>query len=647
MILACHHLEKSFGDRILLKDAGFHINEHEKAALIGANGAGKSTLFRMIIGEEPFSAGQITLAKGATIGYLAQHQIPDDGQTIYDTVKVAVKDILQLEADIRALENTLPHLAGKELDTALEQYNRLTQRFEAQNGYAVRSEITGILKGLGFEPEEFDRPMAQLSGGQKTRVALGKLLLSKPDILLLDEPTNHLDLTSVSWLEDYLLQYPGSVLVISHDRYFLNRFVTKVIEIENGNILSFEGNYHDFSVKKQQLLITRQKEYANWQREVAHQKAVIEKLRSFNREKSIRRAESREKMLDKLTPVDNPDVAHADMRLKLTPAIQSGQDVLSIRNLSKAFGPQLLFSQVDIDIRRGEHVAVIGENGTGKTTLLKIINGLTGADTGIVTLGSNVEIGYYDQEHHVLDYKKTMFQEISDDYPHMTETQIRNTLAAFCFFGDDVFKPIAQLSGGERGRLSLAKLMLSNANLLILDEPTNHLDIDSKEILERALTDYEGTVLYVSHDRYFINETATRILELADKQFISYVGNYDYYKEKKAQAQEAGTVTGKDAAKIGAAKTGTANAGRMDWQEQKEWQARIRKYKNDIEKTENEIERLESENEKIDQLLASQEVYSDPVRCQELVTQKSDHEQQLADLYETWEKLTEELGEME
>lgn len=650
MILACHNLEKNFGERVILKGGSFHINEYEKAALIGANGAGKSTIFKMIIGEEPYSDGQITISKGISVGYLSQHQTPDSSQTIYEAVREAKKDVLLLEEQIRSLEQKLPSLTGDELSRALDQYNSMTHMFEANDGYSIESEITGILRGLGFDDGEFHRPVSTLSGGQKTRVALGRLLLEKPDLLLLDEPTNHLDLGGVSWLENYLSQYKGSVLVISHDRYFLNRFVTKIIEIENASLICFEGNYRDFSEKKRQLMAVRQKEYINWQREVAHQQAVIEKLRSFNREKSIRRAESREKMLEKITPVDNPNVSQADMKLKLIPSVTSGQDVLTIRNLSKAFDRKLLFSKVDIDIKRGEHVAVIGENGTGKTTLLKIINELIPADTGTITIGSNVEIGYYDQEHHVLDDRKTLFQEISDAYPHMTQTQIRSTLAAFCFFGDDVFKLISQLSGGEKGRLSLAKLMLSKANLLIMDEPTNHLDIESKEILERALKDYEGTVLYVSHDRYFINETATRILELTEGSFVSYIGNYDYYTEKKEQAKSALQSLPVSSPGSGQSKDLPASddmSGKLSWQEQKELQAAVRKLKNDLQKTEAEIERLETENEEIDRQLTLEEVYSNPEKCRELVGKKEHNEEQLTSLYEKWDQLTDRLSENE
>ena len=539
MILACHNINKSFGEHVIVHDGSFHIEEREKAALVGINGAGKSTILKMIMGEEPLDGGDVILAKGKTIGYLAQHQDLLPGSTIYEEVRSARADIFALESQIRSVEEELKHLSGDALKERLDTYNRLQSEFEDKNGYACESEITGVLKGLGFTEDDFSKLTDTLSGGQKTRVSLGKLLLTKPDVLLLDEPTNHLDLNSVSWLETFLMNYPGAVFIVSHDRYFLNRVVTKVVEIEHGEIRTYLGNYKAYSAKKQQIRDAQLKEYLNQQREIRHQQAVIEKLRSFNREKSIRRAESREKMLEKISPVEKPAETVQEMHLTLEPAYTSGNDVLSVERLSKQFDGQILFRDVSFEIKRGEHVAVIGDNGTGKTTLLKILNQVIRADSGSFTLGAKVKIGYYDQEHHVLHDEKTIFEEISDDYPSLNNTQIRNTLAAFQFTGDDVFKEIRSLSGGEKGRVSLAKLMLSEANFLILDEPTNHLDITSKEILEEALNSYSGTVLYVSHDRYFINQTASRILELVNQTFVNYIGNYDYYLEKKEELTRA------------------------------------------------------------------------------------------------------------
>ncbi|MFR5693143.1 MAG: ABC-F family ATP-binding cassette domain-containing protein [Lachnospiraceae bacterium] len=639
MILACHGISKAFEEKIIVDNGSFHIEDHEKAALVGPNGAGKSTILKMIVGELPTDSGNVILTRGKTLGYLAQHQNMNSSNSIYDEVKSAKAHLIAMEEQLRSIELEMKDLSGSELNSRMETYHRLTAAFERENGYAYESEITGVLKGLGFQEEEFSRPVSTLSGGQKTRVSLGKLLLSKPDILLLDEPTNHLDLNSITWLETYLLNYTGAVLIVSHDRYFLNRIVTKVIEIEAGQVMTYLGNYSDFSYKKKQLREAQLKEYLNQQQEIKHQEAVIEKLRSFNREKSIKRAESREKMLNKIERIEKPQEINTDIHLTLTPSVVSGNDVLSIEHLSKAFPPQQLFSDVSFEIKRGEHVAIIGDNGTGKTTLLKILNGLVDADHGSFTLGTNVHIGYYDQEHHVLHMEKTIFDEISDDYPSLTNTEIRNMLAAFLFTGDDVFKLIGDLSGGERGRVSLAKLMLSEANFLILDEPTNHLDIASKEILEHALNDYTGTLLYVSHDRYFINQTATRILDLVNQKFVNYIGNYDYYLEKKEELTAAYTseVNASDSASPASA----PSENKLSWQEQKEAQAKERKRQNDLRKTEKRITALEERDSEIDQLMMKEEIFTNSVKCQELAQEKATIAEELEELYEKWEELEE------
>ena len=639
MILACHNISKSFGEQTIVHEGSFHIEEHEKAALVGINGAGKSTIMKMIMGELPLDGGSVVLAKGKTIGYLSQHQDLSHGNSIYEEVKSAKADVIAMEAQIRQIEEELSSLSGTALEERLNTYHRLTAAFERADGYTYKSEITGVLKGLGFTEDEFTKCVDELSGGQKTRVSLGKLLLTKPDILLLDEPTNHLDMSSISWLETYLLNYSGAVLIVSHDRYFLNRVVSKVIEIEQGHIMTYVGNYTAYAQKKQQLRDARLKEYLNQQREIKHQEAVIEKLKSFNREKSIRRAESREKMLNKIVPLEKPVELNTDIHLHLEPSCVSGNDVLKVEGLCKAFPPQILFQNVDFEIKRGEHVAIIGDNGTGKTTLLKILNQVLPADSGTFALGTNVKIGYYDQEHHVLNMDKTIFDEISDDYPTLTGTRIRNILAAFLFTGDDVFKLIRDLSGGERGRVSLAKLMLSEANFLILDEPTNHLDITSKEILENALNDYTGTVLYVSHDRYFINQTATRIMELTNNRFINYIGNYDYYLAKKEELTAAYTdSTSSDTAQ--AAET-TASEAKLSWQEQKEEQARLRKRQNELKKTEERIAFLENRDAELNELLSKEEIYTNSVKCQELATEKAKNNEELEALYEKWEELAE------
>ena len=638
MVLACQNINKAFAATEILRDVSFHIEEHEKTALIGVNGAGKTTLLKIIMGEMQPDSGQVILAKGKTIGYLAQHQDISGDRTIYEEVLEAKQDILDMERKMRALEIQMKNADPGELEGLMASYTRLTHTFELANGYACQSEVTGVLKGLGFPEEDFHRELATLSGGQKTRVALGRLLLTKPDVLLLDEPTNHLDMESISWLETYLMNYPGAVLIVSHDRYFLDRIVTKVIEIENGKSLMFPGNYTVYSEKKAVIRRAEYNAYLNQQQEIRRQEEVITKLRSFNREKSIRRAESREKLLDKIEVLDKPAIPQADMRIHLTPRIISGNDVLTVSGLSKAYSGVSLFENQDFEIHRGERVAIIGSNGTGKTTILKIINGLVEADHGNIALGSKVHIGYYDQEHQVLHMDKTIFEEISDTYPSMTQTQIRNVLAAFLFTGDEVFQPIRTLSGGERGRVSLAKLMLSEANFLILDEPTNHLDIVSKEILEEALREYAGTVLYVSHDRYFINQTATRILELTGQTLINYIGNYDYYQEKKEELTRAyvsSAVSGPEAEEQ------SASSAQMDWKTHKEEQARLRKRENDLKKLETLISELEARDKEIDEEFNLPETGTDLPRCQELSHEKAEIAGQLEQLYDQWAELAE------
>ena len=639
MILACHNISKAFGDQIIVKSGTFHIEEREKAALIGLNGAGKSTILKMIMKELDADEGDIILSKGKTIGYLSQHQDLSAQHSILEELKSARTEIIEMERQIRTMELEMKHLEGEQLESRLHSYHLLTQRFEQENGYAFQSELVGVLKGLGFREEEFSKGVNTLSGGQKTRVALGKLLLTKPDVLLLDEPTNHLDMNSIAWLETYLLNYDGAVLIVSHDRYFLNRVVSKVIELEHGNIMMFKGNYSEFAAKKKIIREAQIKEYLNQQQEIKHQEAVIEKLRSFNREKSIKRAESREKMLDKMERVEKPIESQGELHFSLEPSCVSGNDVLSVENLCKAFGSHTLFQNISFEIKRGEHVAVIGDNGTGKTTLLKILNEVFSADSGVFKLGTKVKIGYFDQEHHVLHMNKTIFDEISDDYPTLTNTQIRNTLAAFLFTGDDVYKLIQDLSGGERGRVSLAKLMLSEANFLILDEPTNHLDIASKEILEKALNEYTGTVLYVSHDRYFINQTATRILDLVNKSLVNYIGNYDYYLEKRDALTAAYTNTSTATAAQSA--TPSLSETKLDWKAQKEEQAKMRKRQNDLKKVEERIGLLEERDAQIDIELSNPEVFSNSVKCQELSTEKASILEELDSLYETWESLAE------
>ena len=636
MILSCQSICKSFGEKVILQDASFHIEEREKAALIGNNGAGKTTLLRIIMQEISADSGNVVIAKDKKIGYLAQYQDIHGHHTIYEELLTTKQYILDMEEKIRTLEQEMKYVAGEKLESLMNSYTRLTHQFELENGYAYKSEIVGVLKGLGFEEEDYSKQIENLSGGQKTRVALGKLLISKPDILLLDEPTNHLDMESIAWLETYLLNYPGAVFIVSHDRYFLDKVVTKIVEIEAGQMRMYDGNYSAYALKKAMLRDAQYKAYLNQQREIKHQEAVITKLRSFNREKSIKRAESRVKMLDKIQRIEKPVEIDNQMRISLEPRFISGNDVLTVEGLSKAFPGQILFTDISFEIKRGERVALIGNNGTGKTTILKILNGIVEADAGRFALGSKVQIGYYDQEHHVLHMEKTIFQEISDTYPTLTETEIRNMLAAFLFTGDDVFKLISSLSGGERGRVSLAKLMLSEANFLILDEPTNHLDIASKEILEEALNSYTGTVLYVSHDRYFINQTATRIMDLTNQAIVNYIGDYDYYLEKKdemtqiyAPAQETAAQEIKEA----------VSETKLTWQQQKEEQALKRKRENELKKMEARIEELETRDKEIDETMVLPDVCTNVAECTKLSRKKAAIAEELEGLYERWEEL--------
>lgn len=690
MIIACHHITKEFVEKTVLSDITFHLEKGDRAAIVGINGAGKTTLLRIMAGEMEADTGTVTLSGGARLGYLAQDQGLDASSTIYEEALEAKREIIEMEKQLSQYEREMEAVKGNALNELIESYTNLLHRFEMMNGYAYKGEITGVLRGLGFEDDEFDKQISTLSGGQKTRVALARLLLQSPDVIMLDEPTNHLDLGSIRWLENYLTNYRGTVIIVSHDRYFLDRTVTKVIEIENASASFFTGNYTVYAEKKKALRDQQQRAWLNNQAQIKHQEEVIAKLKQFNREKSIKRAESREKMLSKMEMVEKPVILRDDMHLKLTPCIRSGREVLTVENLAKSFDGHTLFSGLSFHIRRGEHVALIGDNGTGKTTILKILNGLLGQDQGHIRLGTNVHIGYYDQEHHVLDDRNTVFEEIAYAFPSMTNTEVRNLLASFLFTGDDVFKLIGELSGGEKGRVSLAKLMLSEANLLILDEPTNHLDIVSREVLENALNSYDGTVLYVSHDRYFINRTASRIMELTQQVLVNYpgnnsetvpdrfIGNYDFYVEKSTQVgdrliadlrgslpetdrgqeksarrtagEQMNASNGADRGPLsGSAASGQTNrtsentaAGAEDWKTRKEEQARRRKIANDLKKCENEIARLESEGEALDEQISLPENSTDPDKLRELTAKREAVDDQLASLYERWE----ELGEL-
>ena len=656
MVLSCQNVGKAFHEKQVFKNCSFHIEDHEKAAIVGINGAGKTTLLRILTGELDADEGMVVWGKDVSFGYLPQNAQVEGSRSIYDEVLEAKKDVLLLEEEIRSCELQMKQAEDSALEALMEKYTQLTHRFEQADGYSCRSEVTGVLKGLGFTEEEFSKQVSTLSGGQKTRVALGRLLLTRPDLIILDEPTNHLDMSSIAWLETWLINYRGAVLIVSHDRYFLDKIATKIIELDGGKASVFSGSYSDYAVKKEQIRAAQMHAYLNQQQEIKHQEAVIEKLRSFNREKSIRRAESREKMLQKMEVLEKPTEVRDDMHIQLKPRIESGNDVLSVEGLAKAFDSQPLFTDLSFFLKRGEHVAVIGDNGTGKTTILKIINGLVDADAGEIRIGSKVQIGYYDQEHHVLHPDKTIFEEISDEYPTLTNTEIRNVLAAFLFTGEDVFKQIKMLSGGERGRVSLAKLMLSEANFLILDEPTNHLDITSKEILEDALNNYTGTVLYVSHDRYFINRTASRILELEDGKLTGYPGNYDYYLEKKAQLADGQLSSGGEIAagrgsaagfaqavgiRNGASSPASESALKQDWKSQKEAQAAQRKKENALKRCEERIAVLEERSAQIDAEMALPEVCTDVAKLQALSKEKAEIEEELLVKMEEWEALSE------
>ncbi len=636
MLLACQNISKSFGENQILKDVTFHIEEKEKLAIVGINGCGKTTLLRIIMAEETADEGQVVMAKERTVGYLSQHADITFENTVYAEMRSAKQDVIDMERELRDLEQKMHGAEGEALEKIMENYNRLQSTYDHLNGYACESEITGILKGLGFSESDYERPIKSLSGGQRMRIALGRLLLTKPDLIILDEPTNHLDMPSMAWLEGYLSSYQGAVIVVSHDRYFVDKTCTKVVEIDNTKAIVYNGNYEFYSKERAKMREAQMKAYMNQQAEIKHQQAVITKLKQFNREKSIKRAESREKQLAKIDVLEKPTEVASEMRLTLEPSCESGNDVLTVTGLTKSFGTNELFAGLDMEIKRGERVALIGGNGTGKTTILKIINRLESKNAGAVNLGSRVKVGYYDQEHQVLSMNKTILEEISDAFPDLTNTRIRNVLAAFLFTGDDVFKKISSLSGGERGRVALAKLMLSPANFLILDEPTNHLDITSKEILEEALSSYTGTLLFVSHDRYFINRVATRILELNNKTLTNYIGNYTYYETHRdtTQTNPFTQVTPTTA-------TTKPTTNKETYLKNKETQAKLRKRDNDLKKLEAKIATLESQLEAIDAEIALPENATNVAKLTELSATREATDTELVATYEAYYALEE------
>lgn len=636
MIISCNTIQKTFIDKEILKNISFHIEDHEKVALIGNNGVGKTTLLKILTGELSPDHGQVTTSKDCQIGYLKQHMDLSSSLTVYEELLSVFSEVIALEQKLHALENEIAQTASLE---QIDAYDKMRQNFESLKGYEYKSLVRGVLKGLGFDDTIYDKPVHLLSGGQKNRVALGKLLLQEPTLLLLDEPTNHLDIEAIEWLEGFLKNYRGAVLIISHDRYFLDKIVTKVIHIEFGRSFVYNGNYSDYMLKSEKEYEVALKHFEKQQKEIAHQQAVISKLKQFNREKSIKRARSREKLLEKIEVMAVPMIDNKPMQLTLKPRITSGNDVLIIEELSKTFDTQLIFEHMNLHITKGEKVALVGPNGVGKTTVFRMLLNQISPTTGTFRLGSQVMIGYYDQEHATLDPSLTIMQEIEHAFPELKNGEIRNVLASFLFTGEDVFKPIATLSGGEKGRVALAKIMLSNANFLILDEPTNHLDILSKEILESAIMNYEGTVLYVSHDRYFINQTATKVVEMTKTGTRDFLGDYDYYMEKKKELSLLTSPTTMTPSSQGS----TPSSSKLDRQKQKEEQTRLRRIQNKLSKVEQAISEAEEHMTHIDEQLCLESVYSDFEKSKLLMDEKEALAHQITSYYEEWESLSEQL----
>ena len=637
IVLSCKNVTKSYGIDEILKDVTFNINEGDKVGLIGANGEGKSTLFRILIKELSNDSGEIFIDKNHTLGYLSQRLELDSDNTLKEEMLEVFKDLISLEEKLTSLEEqmALPYEEeNKDFhEKLIKDYTLKQELYDHRGGYTFRGEISRILKGLGFEEKEYDAPIKTLSGGQKTRAALCKLLLRKPDILLLDEPTNHLDLNAIEWLEEYLKVYKGTVLVISHDRFFLDSITSKTFELINGHVNTYNANYTKYIELRRLNLEAQQKAYNLQQQEIKRQEEIIERFRSFNREKSIRAAESREKALNRMEKLSAPDKDPKGTRIQFNAAIPSGNDVLLAEDLGKSYGNKLLFKDVAMDIKKGNKIALIGENGRGKTTLFKIIMGSVDADNGSITLGRNVNLGYYDQEQSDLDENKEIINEIWDAFPKLTTTEIRNALAAFLFTGDSVFKKINLLSGGEKCRINLLKLMLSKSNFLLLDEPTNHLDIMSREALEDAILSYNGTLLIISHDRYFLNKVINCIYELQEDGIKEYLGNYSYYIEKKRNPNRYEGLEDRESTKT---KTQLQEEKRKKRELEKEAKAQAEK----IKQVELDISNMEEEIEALNELLCKEEVYSNPQRAQETKQKIISLEEKLEDLYILWEQLS-------
>ena len=634
IVLSCNNITKYFGIDLIIENITFSINEGEKVGLVGINGAGKSTLFKILCQQIPYDEGELYIAKSTQVGYLDQNNVLDSDKTIYDEVITVFSHLIEMEEELRKLEQEIAELSkntssSTELQELMDRYSHMLENFDKQNGYGFRSEVRGVLKGLGFSEEEFTQPIAQLSGGEKTRVSLAKLLISKPDILMLDEPTNHLDIEAVEWLEGFLRDYTGTVLMISHDRYFLDQLVTRIMEIENHQLEIYNGNYSEFVKKKQIIREQQLKAYIQQQREIDRQKDMIRRLSQHGTEKLITRAKSKQKQLSKMEILEKPIIHRDRARMQFNITTASGKDVLSVKNLCKSFNDAPLFSKISFDIYRGERVALIGPNGVGKSTLFKMILNKADINGGEINLGHNVDIAYYDQEQSGLNPNKEVIHEIWDEHRYMVESEIRTLLGSFLFKEDDVFKKIRTLSGGEKARLSLLKLILSESNFLLLDEPTNHLDIESKEVLEDALLQYSGTIFFISHDRYFLNRIATKIIELNPESAEIVLGNYNYYVEKKKElSYEEEKIEEKTKTQL-----------REERRKERENQRYIRELNKKREDIENRIMELEEKLKELELLMCKEEIYSNPEKSKEIHQKVASINEEIEELYDKWSEL--------
>ncbi|MGO5074384.1 ABC-F family ATP-binding cassette domain-containing protein [Clostridium sporogenes] len=639
VVLSCKNISKAYGVDLILDNLTFNINENDKVGLIGANGAGKSTLFKILTSSLEQDNGDIFIDKSKSLGYLAQHLSLDSNNTIYEEVLDVFHDLIKMEEKLNKLEKLMNEPYDKNNkeyhDKIIKDYTTYTDLYINRGGYTYKGEIHRVLRGLSFEEEDFNKQINILSGGQKTRVALCKLLLQSPDILLLDEPTNHLDLTAINWLEEYLKAYKGTVLIISHDRYFLDEITNQTFELISGHINCYNGNYSKFIDLRKKEYEVKLKAYNLQQSEIKRQEKIIEKYRSFNREKSIKAAESRQKSLDKIEKIDAPDKLPKPVKINFETQIKSGNDILHLENLSKSYGDITLFTNVEMDIKRGEKIALIGDNGRGKTTLLKIIMDKIQSNSGTKYIGKNVFIGYYDQEQSDLNECNTVLDEVWDEFPEMTTTEVRNALAAFLFTGDDVFKEISKLSGGEKCKVNLLKLMLSKSNFLLLDEPTNHLDIMSREALEDALLNYDGTVLVISHDRYFLNKVIRKIYELNIDGIKEYLGNYDYYIHKKINPNRF------DYEAITSENSKTKTQIHQERKKKKEEEKKLKQEKLKIKNLEKEITDLEEEVNSLQEQLCLEEVYSDSAKSEKINKDIINKQKLIENLYSEWENFME------